>query len=220
MTLFVAFEGIDGAGKTTTAPLVARKLASWQIPVLEASKRSPGVSGPFAKEQLHTLAERLWGVPHDDRLDTVGGWHWIFLNAAYFSGLHYALSAELGPDAIVVFDNWINKFVARITSNGSLKFDEVLKVLEPLPQPDMVFLLDVPPMVASARKESASDLERGPLQDGRRDFAAYQSIIRDSLLQMADQFGWTVISPGGRTPDEVADEVAGIIRSRAAGSCT
>jgi thymidylate kinase len=214
--VLIAFEGIDGAGKTTTAPLVAAKLAESGLSVIQATKRASGVQSPFASEQLDALAKRLWGVPHDARLDELGTLHWIYLNAAFFAGTHFALTAEHGPDTVVVFDNWINKFLARVTSSGEFKLDEVIDILRPLPQPDLVFFLDVPPDVAAARKEGASDLERGFLHDGRRDFVGYQTIVRQGLVVLADRLRWTVIEPVGRTADEVADDVAGRVRAHLA----
>jgi thymidylate kinase len=214
VALLIAFEGIDGAGKTTTASLLAASLASSGYSASEANKREPRVTSPFAKEQLRALADRLWGIPHDDRLESLGDLHWIYLNAAYFAGIHYSMSAELGPRGVIILDSWINKFVARVTTNGRFKIDEVLAILDPLPQPDMVFLLDVPPATADRRKSFVTDLERGSLGGGHRDFETYQAIIRKALLLMADRFGWTVISPGDRSAAQVAAEVAHVVRAR------
>ncbi|MEU6997290.1 hypothetical protein [Nonomuraea sp. NPDC046570] len=211
--MLIAFEGIDGAGKTTTAPLVAARLSDLGYTVTEATKRTFTAKSPFAQEQLQAVADRLWRVPHDDRLDSLGTLHWIYLNAAFFAGAHHALSEDLGPGEIAVFDNWINKFVARITGNGKFKLDDALQTLHLLPQPDMVFVLDVPPATAVTRKEF-SHLERGTLHDGRLDFVGFQSVVRDSLLHMADHFDWTVVAPLDRSAAEVADEIAQLVHAR------
>lgn len=215
--MLIAFEGIDGAGKTTTTPLVAAKLAELGYEVREATKRNPGIVEEFPREQVAAIGERLWGVPHDERLNSVGSLHWVYLNAAYFAATHHSLSAELGDNGIAVFDNWINKFVARVVT-GTTEFDleQVLQMLQALPQPDMVFFLDVDPKTAASRKQRVSKLERGVLHDGDHDFAGFQTIIRSRLLHMATRFDWITVTPEDRTADEVAEEVAQKVHQRLA----
>jgi len=208
--VLVALEGIDGSGKTTTVPIVAARLREKGYSAVEAEKRTSIVRQGFAREQLDAVAARLWSVPHDARLGSLGTLHWVYLNAAYFAGTHYALAEELGPRDIVVFDNWINKFVARIASNGEMPLDEALDAIALLPKPDCVFLLDVDPATVASRRQF-SDLERGALRDGSLDFAAYQSEVRENLIRMAKRFDWVVVTPGDRTVDEVAEELADLI---------
>lgn len=209
--MLVAFEGIDGAGKTTTAALVVPRLASLGFRVLGAEKRSPGVRTEFAAEHLGVLADRLWGVPHDDRLKSLGSLHWIYLNAAYFAGVHHCLSRDSSGLDVVVFDSWINKFVTRAATNGEFTLPEIIEVLAALPRPDLVFMLDVSPKVAAGRKPAATVLERRPLGGRDEDFVAYQSVIRSSLLSLADEFGWTMIHAEDRSAAQVADAVVDVI---------
>jgi len=212
--VLVALEGIDGSGKTTTVPIVAARLREKGYSAVEAEKRASIVQHPFAREQLDAVAARLWSVPHDARLGSLGTLNWVYLNSAYFAGTHYALAAQLGPRDIVVFDNWINKFVARIASNGEMPLDEALDLIAPLPQPDFVFLLDVAPATAARRKQF-SDLERGALRDGNLNFETYQAEVRENLLRMAKRFDWVVVSPGDKTVEDVAEELADLVASRA-----
>lgn len=212
--MLIAFEGIDGAGKTTVASLLAAELSASGFKVIEATKRQPGVSAPFAREQLQALAARLWGIPHDQRLGQLGSLHFIYLNAAYFAGVHHALAEEVraGNADMVIFDNWIHKFAARVATNGQYQLDEVLCITERVPQPDIVFLLDVTPEVAAGRKPCASELERGSLGDGARDFSSYQTLIRDLLSRMATRFGWPVVPAGSKPAGQLATEVAQVVR--------
>jgi len=212
--MIVAFEGIDGAGKSTAGPLVVAKLVEWGYAAKFAAKRAPGVSDPFAQEQLSAISERLWGIPHDARLDSLGTAHWIYLNAAFFAGTHSAFSTQADSDQIVVFDNWINKFVTRILNTSSYQIEDISAVLRYVPQPDMVILLDVAPALAAQRKVDASELERGVLRNGRLDFVGYQSLIRASLLSLASLHEWSVIVVGDASPSEVAIDAANIVRAR------
>jgi len=212
--LLVAFEGIDGSGKTTTATLVADRLSAIGVKAKALQKRDPDIGSLFVRRQLRVLADCLWGIPHDGTLKSLGSLHWIYLNGAYFSGLHEAVSAETEPTQVVVLDRWINKFVARVTTNGEFTIDDVLELLCPMPRPDLVFLLDVPPEVAASRKAVTKPLELGPIDAVERDFVSYQATVRQLLLVMADRFGWTVIAPAGRARDEIAAEVADVVCSR------
>ena len=65
-----------------------------------------------------------------------------------------------------------------------------------------------------ASRRQFSDLERGALRDGSLDFAAYQSEVRENLIRMAKRFDWVVVTPGDRTVDEVAEELADLIAAR------
>lgn len=212
--MIVAFEGIDGAGKTTTAPLVAAKLRKLGFKATFSAKRRPGVNDPFADEQLTALSDRLWGVPHDARLDALGTPHWIYLNAAYFAGTHHTLSQQIAPREVVIFDNWINKFLVRICSSGAYALDDVVDVLRYVPQPDMVVLFDVSPALAAERKHSPSKLESGILYNGRVNFVGFQNIVRDSLLYLARRYDWPVLAPGEMSPDELAENVVELILKR------
>lgn len=192
---------------------MAEKLTALGYSVVSTSKRDTAVREPFAREQLQALAERLWGVPHDSRLNAVGSLHWVFLNASYFAATHHALSEELGAKQIAVMDNWINKLVARMASNGEFELDELLRMLAPLPQPDLVVMLDVPPSVAASRREF-SDAERGLLTSADNTFETFQSTVRSNLFRMADHYKWDLLVPGDSTPDEVALDVVRLVQDR------
>lgn len=211
--MIVAFEGIDGAGKTTLAPLVATILRSQGIAAQFARKRAPVISDGFAGEQLRLLAERLWGIPHDARLGSLGTRYWIYLNAAYFSGLHTALSRQEPADVVIIVDNWINKFVARVAAEGQFSGAELESVLTLVPRPDLIVLLDVDPAVAAQRKLTPSELEQGVLFNGELDFVGYQRLVRAHLLAQAKRQGWPVVSAGARRCDDIAAEAVRLIHN-------
>ncbi|NSC25225.1 hypothetical protein FM076_30375 [Streptomyces albus subsp. chlorinus] len=208
--MLIAFEGIDGAGKTTAVPLLVTRLVEKGHKARALLKRSPVVEPAFAEEQLTALAERLWGVPHDSRIASLGSAHWVYLNAAYFAGLRQAVATG-EEHGVVVTDSWINKFVARVVTNGDLGLEDVLGALRLVRQPDLVVLLDVEPRTASARKESTTVLERGSLASAEDDFVGYQAVVRTTLLSLAERAGWRVVATGERTAEEVADEVAALV---------
>lgn len=212
--MFIAFEGIDGSGKTTVAGLLVDVLSRRGMMATQLRKRVPDIGPPFARAQLSALAERLWGIPHDDTIGQVGNLHWIYLNAAYFAGLRTAVASAGAPGEVVVIDNWINKFVARVSTNGEFTLDEVRALVRPVPQPDLVFLLDVPPSVAAARKPVPTALERGVLVRPDKDFVTYQATVRAALLRMAADSAWTIIDGGERPAADIADEIADLVLAK------
>jgi len=211
--LLIALEGIDGAGKTTTAALLTKQLAERGYSVTSTNKRDTAVQNPFAQQQIQAVGERLWGVPHDARLSTVGSLHWVYLNAAYFAATHHALSSELPGQHVAVMDNWIYKLIARMASNGEFQLDEMLTMISPLPQPNVVIMLDVPPKVAVQRRDF-SYAEHGLLAARHNTFESFQAVVRGNLLRMASYYDWDVIVPGDADADEVASEIVSIIERR------
>lgn len=217
--MLIAFEGIDGSGKTTTAGLLVDVLGASGVPALHIDKQRPPVQPGYAADHLRVLADRLWGASRNAPIHQLGELHWIYLNAAYFSALSAAVIAPaIRSGRTVVVDSWINKFVARVSTNGERTVDEVLTLLGPVPQPDMVFLLDVAPATAAARRADFNQAERGPLGSRQGDFVSYQAGVRRVLLDLADSLDWVVAEPGDRTPIELARYLADFVVRRKIGA--
>jgi Thymidylate kinase len=213
--VFVAFEGIDGSGKTTTAAALVRELHKRGISAIAVDKRRPELPAGYAHEHLAVLADRLWTTSVGAPIHVLGELHWIYLNAAYFCALWQTTVAPAANQGhVVVVDNWINKFAVRVSTNGQHALGEVLKLINEVPKPDQVFFLDVEPVIAAARRSHFSAHEQGSLRDAfaeRRDFVAYQTDVRAMLASLADHCGWHRIAPGTRPAGEVASEIADVI---------
>jgi thymidylate kinase len=69
--VIIAFEGIDGSGKTTLAPRVAAELDGRGYSAVATTKRESIVQAGFAREQVEALAARLWGTAHEVCLNSV-----------------------------------------------------------------------------------------------------------------------------------------------------
>jgi dTMP kinase len=142
--LLVAFEGPDGAGKTTQRKLFKTWLAAEGYDVVTTKWNSSDLIKPIIKGRKSARA----------------------LSPEEFSLLHAAdfrcrMDAEvlraLWDGKVVVADRFLFTGLARDVARG-LAFDHVLKVYQPLVWPDMVFYFAVSP--ATSRKRIAA--ERAP----------------------------------------------------------
>jgi hypothetical protein len=83
--LFVALEGIDGGGKSTTARTAADLLREEGYAAVAPDRASlPGASG-YAAGHLDGLRALIWGEPPDAPFLELGDEHWVLLQAAWSS---------------------------------------------------------------------------------------------------------------------------------------
>ncbi|NEB74293.1 hypothetical protein G3I40_03435 [Streptomyces sp. SID14478] len=206
--MLIVIEGIDGSGKSTAAAMVAERLSTGRAP----SSPTPGgkkAIGPTDREteaRAVRLRDLIWSSP-ESAGDTFGATHWILLIASWYAGLT-RLRPDLQPShpGVCVMDGWFYRNIAKTLVREPLDPQWVESLFAPAPEPDLVVLLDVPPDVAWERRETFKDTELGRW-DGfsgpaREAFCAYQSVIRQELMRMADQRKWLVLSPDRHTTAE------------------
>jgi dTMP kinase len=141
---FIVFEGIDGAGKTTQARALAARLRRRGVPTRLV--REPG-STRLGESVRRILVGRRKGLtPYAE----------LFLFAAARAQLvEEVVRPALQQGAIVIADRfspstWAYQGSGRGLSPGALACIE--EIATQGLQPDLVFLLDVPPEVALQRK--------------------------------------------------------------------
>lgn len=113
--LLVALEGIDGAGKTTTARAAAKALIAGGHAAVAADRA--GLAGPaYASAHMAPLRELIWDAPPDAPYLELGDEHWVLLQAAWYSSFtRCAVNPLLDAGNIVVADTWGSKFGQVIT---------------------------------------------------------------------------------------------------------
>jgi thymidylate kinase len=221
--IVIAFEGIDGAGKSSIAARLYERLQGCAINVALVVTRGaatgplvlPLRDGGYADAALSRLAALVWPRDNAESHDELGYRFWTGLVGAYFYGLEEGLLPQLRRQFdLVIVENWCFKYAAKIALKGQPA--AVLAQSLPLePAVDVVFLVDTPPEEAWRRGAQCgfSFVELGG-QDGYAElgqgsFVDYQSRIRARLLEFAGE-GWPRISNGG-TVDDACREVEAVL---------
>lgn len=171
-----AVEGIDQAGKETVSHRLAEKLKAAGLRVERLA--FPDYSTPLGQEigrflagqVRHTAQVRqlLYAANRWERCDLIQEW--------------------LAAGATVLLDRYTGSGLAYGAAQG-LPMAWMRALEEGLPKPDLVLLLDIPPDVSLARKQTARDAyeSQSALLQGARD--AYLALAREGSWEIIDATG-------------------------------
>ena len=205
---FIIFEGLDGAGKSTVAARLAEALHFHGHPVSFLARKDPSTDDPRLSQRLETLGGLIWGYG-DTPVERLGDHFALFNVASWLSGIdQLRVKPVLAQGQTVVMDNWYYKFLARMALKEGLSDVCTANCFAHLSQPDYVFLLDVTPEVAAARKSKFTRGETGGFdgfgEPSYENFVRYQSLVREILLRDAQHRpGWIVINVDDLEPEDV-----------------
>ena len=190
--MLVAVEGVDQAGKATQAQHLRDRLRASGYKSRVASFPDYGT---FLGEEIARAlqGERDYG-PEAMQLLYVAN---RFERKADIDRWHAA-------GLIVLFDRYVASGIAYGEAQG-LDPRWLATIQGSLPQPELTFLLDVPPETAAARKTIGRD-------QYERDLALLTR-VRESYLRQAAQPDWVRID-AEQAPDVVAAEMAAAIEPR------
>ncbi|MGH3937151.1 MAG: dTMP kinase [Pseudonocardiaceae bacterium] len=212
--MFISFEGIDGAGKTTLSTALAHQLGRHGVDVVLFHKKSiPLGVDPYVEQHLATLSRLIWDEADHQPIHLLGDAHWVRLMAAYFAAIsEVVIQPALAAGRTVVTDNWYYKFLARITVNTGCPQDECERVFDGILEPTDVVYLELDPSVAVARKSRFTRGEIGQHQRqseaGDQGFVRYQSTVAEFYRGLAEERKWSIVRPEHETPEELANLVA------------
>lgn len=183
--LFIAFEGTDGAGKSTVARATYDKIYESHSELKYIDKNRPPVSLGYAEFHMSRIREILWDYPDDAPLDQLGDRHWISLIAAWFQATDYAAIRPLMDSGVsCIADGWYYKYLARFLLKDAGLSEEALAIFSTIRKPDAVIFLDVDPVLAAQRKGSFRLSESGAYDGGNenrlKSFIDYQNRVRSS----------------------------------------
>lgn len=213
--LFIAIEGIDGSGKTTATSELVEALRRSGHKATALNKRTPSVSSDYVTKHLSLLAEAIWTNSKNSPIHLLGEQHWMHLHAAYLSAVGTQIKEGRldAADGFVVVDGWVGKLAARMATSRTKSVAEILQFFGGLVQPDVVIVLDVAPEVAESRL--GGDFTVGETRAlgaaTSPGFVAYQTEVRELLLEMAGTSGWLVYRDQGKPPAEVAHDLVGLL---------
>lgn len=202
--LFVAFEGGDGAGKSTQADLLARWLSDQGQEVVRT--REPG--GTPLGRSLREL------VLHGEDGSVAPRAEALIFAADRAQHVATVVRPALGRGAVVVTDRYLDSSVAYQGAARELGHDEVrdlsLWAVEEL-VPDLTVLLDVEPGQGRDRRGTVPDrLER---EDD-----SFHDRVRQGFLALAAQDpDRYLLLDAGRPVEELAEQVRERVRTLIAG---
>lgn len=195
--LFVVFEGIEGAGKSTQVNTLARDLRAggWEV----VTVREPG--GTELGERLRQLLrDPAW---HQSPLSAIS--ETLLFCAARAELVTKVIRPELESGKIVISDRYVGSTLA-YQGHGRGTPLELLEAINELVtyrlQPDLTVLLDLDTETGLARKLRTHDDD---------DYIGAESVafhrkVRDGFLSLAERHSWLTID-GAAPQQQVQSEV-------------
>jgi dTMP kinase len=199
---FIAFEGINGCGKSTLHRRVSEHLRSQGIELVDT--REPGGT-PLGKEIRKLLLE--WpGAKKCDRAEL------LLFAADRAEHVETLIKPALAKGYWVLCDRYI---YSTITFQGDGRgiqrelLDEVNAIATQGLVPDLVVLLDLDPKVALARMAQRTDNGRDSFEDEEIDF---HTRIRHGFLECAEKLPVPfLVLDATKSPEELARETLAVL---------
>jgi thymidylate kinase len=215
--IFIAFEGTDGAGKSTIARANFDKVFESYSKISYIDKNRPPVPSGYTEFHMSRIREVLWDYPDNAPLDQLGDKHWISLISAWFQATDYAAIRPLIDSGVsCIADGWHYKYLARFLLKNTGMTEEALTIFSTIRKPDAVIFLDVDPALAAQRKGSFRLSESGAFDGGNEDrlksFIAYQNRVRSSYEQCG-LANWVRIDTTDLSEEAVLDKAVIAVQS-------
>lgn len=203
-SLFISFEGPEGAGKTTILKLIAEKCEEQGIEVL--TTREPG--GSKIAEKIRSIILDPEHIEMDSRTEAL-------LYAAARSQ-HFAekIAPALEEGKFVLCDRFIDSSLAYQGVGRNLGVDAVhdINVFAIGDQmPDFTILFDLEPEVGLARINANSGREINRLDV---ESLAFHQSVREAYLQLAEKYPNRIrVVDASKSVDDVVDDVWRILQT-------
>ncbi len=200
--MFISFEGVEGAGKTTQiARLAARLRESGRQDIL--ATREPG-DGLLGAELRRLVLHPPQGMVAEPRAEL------LIMMADRAQHVSQVLRPHLAGGGIVLCDRYADSSAAYQGYGRGLDLAEIAALNAYATgglMPDLTFLLDLDPSVGLARQSERSVMEEESLPFHQRIRAGFLA------LAAAEQGRWRVLD-SSRSPDVVQEEVWAVVSER------
>ena len=200
--MFLSFEGVEGAGKTTQiARLAARLREAGRQDVL--TTREPG-DGPLGAELRRLALHPPMGMTVEPRAEL------LIMMADRAQHVGQVIRPHLDSGGIVLCDRYADSSLAYQGYGRGLDLTEIARLNEyatsGLP-PDLTLLLDLDPAIGLSRQSERSVMEDEALPFHQR--------IRAGFLALADAEPnrWRVVD-SSRPPDVVQEKIWSAVKER------
>lgn len=197
--LFITFEGLEGAGKSTQAEMLVRHLEREGYPVLHT--REPGGT-PIGEAIRELLID-----PRHEEMDPLAE---VFLfAAARRQHVEQVIRPQLAEGTIVVCDRFADATMAYQGYGRGVHLTQIREVnamtLWRL-DPDLTFYLDIEPYLGLARLKERYRGDAGPDRIERND-AAFFERVREGYLDLVREESRVRCLDGSADPQTVHQKV-------------
>lgn len=191
---YLALEGVDGSGKSTVGKAIVDRLTA------------DGKDAILVREPGGTrLGEAVRELLLDS--ETLDHWAEVFLFAAQRAELaREVVAPALAAGTWVVSDRTYYSSIAyqgRARGLGEEKVRVINETGLDGVVPDHVFIIDVAPDVALARQDNPDRIGKEGIE--------FQSLVRASYLDLAENEDKVTVVDGSMTVDEIADRVMEVV---------
>jgi dTMP kinase len=205
--VLICFEGLDGAGKTSTSRAVCEALNRSGVPVTFIERKDPNCEIASLTQRLALLKEFIWQYG-DAPLQEFGDHHALFNMASWMSAIDTCkIRPMLSAGAIIVTDNWYYKFLARMTIKRTIDPQFVRMCFAHLTKPDCVIHLDIDPASAAERKKIFAKGETGYFdgfgEPNTETFIRYQSAVREIMREYSSDKRWFTLNVDALNQEDV-----------------
>jgi thymidylate kinase len=139
--LVVAFEGLDGAGKSTQCEILTRKFSSQGQPVHTLSH-----------DREDPVDRMLLDLMTDEPVDVKANRFAII--ATFLCRQEWVIAPQMKTGTSFIYDKYLLTFLAREVARGA-DVKELKAMIRQLDPPDLTIVLDVSPEVALLRKKGS-----------------------------------------------------------------
>lgn len=200
--LFIAFEGLDGSGKSTVLKRVAEELR--QTGLLPVVTREPGGTSLGL-----AIRELLLGQDHRPAART----ELLLMCADRAEHVATVISPALDDGEVVLSDRYAASTRAYQGGGLQLPADEIESAIQAATgglEPDLYVLFDVDPLVGNARRSadppSINALDQRTL--------AFKQRVRATYLKLADTESHWIVVDANQPTEAVTSQVMEIVQTR------
>lgn len=193
--MFITFEGVEGAGKTSQiARLAARLRAGGRQDVLVT--REPG-DGPLGAELRRLVLDPPMGIEVEPRAEL------LIMLADRAQHVAQVIRPHLASGGLVLCDRFTDSSAAYQGVGRGLGLDDVMRLNEYATDgllPDITFLLDLDPAIGLARQTQRNRMEDEALPFHQAIREGYQALAARDPARF-------VVLDAARPPDAVAEAI-------------
>ena len=207
--MFVAFEGIDGAGKSTVSQRLGELLVSANIETRYINKKNVSAPNEYLQSHVDRIRTLIWGYPHSAPIEKLGDSHWLHLMSSWFYLVdELTIRPTLSKGGVVIIEGWTAKFIARFALKSKKRLKQASESMSELVEPDLTFYLRTKPSKAAERKGKFTPSECGALDSSvpvdSTSFVEYQTRITGILDEFACTNDWNKIDTMDKSVESLA----------------